>query len=171
MWIGNKTAPKKRGAANREEMAKQLPIPTINTFVVATVIGLALGIFLSFLFGRYTLPTKIPAQFTIGGLPTGVILTNLVLVVVVGAIVFFGYVSFVVQDTAFPTQHPWLFLIETLVVGLVPASVIYVISDFRDDGSFNISGLNVDFLLLATKFAIFHLLFQFSGVYSYLLGR
>lgn len=151
-------------------MAKKLPIPSTYTFVAATTIGLALGAILSLLFGRYTLPTKIPSQFTIGGFSTGLILTNIVLIAIIGAIVLFGYVSMVVRDTAFPSDHPWLFIIETLVVGLIPASVIYVIKDFRDDGKFNISAMNNEFLLLAAKFMIFHLLFQFSGVYSYLFG-
>jgi hypothetical protein len=146
-----------------------IPIPTTYTFFVATVIGLTLGSLLSLLFGRYTLPTKIPFEFTIGGLPTGIILTNIVLIAIVSAIVFFAYVSTIVQDTAFPSQHPWLFLLETLIVGFVPASVIYVINDFRDDGKLNLSDLNKDFILLAGKFAVFHLLFQFSGVYTYLL--
>jgi len=149
---------------------KKLPIPSIYTFVIATIVGLGLGFLLSLLFGRYTLPTKIPTEFTIGGFPTGVILTNIVIVAIVGAIVFFGYVSMVVQDTTFPASHPWLFVVETLVVGLVPASVIYVMTDFRDDGKFNLSNLNTEFLLLASKFAIFHLLFQFSGVYTYLFS-
>ena len=151
-------------------MPKKLPIPSTYTFIAAAAIGLALGAVLSFLFGRYTLPTKIPSQLTIAGFSTGLILTNIVLITIVGAIVFFGYVSMVVRDTAFPTNHPWLFIIETLVVGLIPASVIYVITDFRDDGKFNLSGLSKEFFLLAAKFMIFHLLFQFSGVYSYLLG-
>jgi hypothetical protein len=56
------------------------------------------------------------------------------------------------------------------VVGFVPASVIYVMQDFRDDGNFNISQLNLEFLLLGAKFGIFHMLFQFSGLYSYLFG-
>lgn len=152
-------------------MAKKLPIPSAYTFVIASIIGLALGGILSLLFGRYTLPTKIPFEFTIGGFPTGVILTNIVLIVIVGAIVFFGYVSIVVQDTTFPSQHPWLFLTETLIVGLLPASVIYVINDFRDNGRLDLSDLHWDYLLLAGKFAIFHLLFQFSGVYTYLLQK
>ena len=147
---------------------KKLPIPSTYTFIAAAVIGVALGGLLSLLFDRYTLPTKIPTEFTIAGFPTGVILTNIVLVAIVGAIVFFGYVSMVVQDTTFPSQHPWLFLVETAVVGFVPASVIYVINDFRDNGRLDLSSLNWDFLLLAGKFTVFHLLFQFSGVYSYL---
>jgi len=150
---------------------KKLPIPSIYTFVIASVVGLGLGFLLSLLFGRYTLPTKIPTEFTIAGYPTGVILANIVLIAIVGAVVFFGYVSMVVQDTTFPTQHPWLFIVETLVVGLVPASVIYVMTDFRDNGKLDFSSLNQNFLLLAAKFAIFHLLFQFSGVYTYLFSN
>ena len=151
-------------------MAKKLPIPSAYTFVIATLIGLAIGGILSLFFSRYKLPTKIPTEFTIAGYPTGVVLANIVLIVIIGAIVFFSYVSTVVQDTTFPSNHPWLFILETLIVGFVPASVIYVITDFRDDGTLNLSTLNSDFFLLATKFAIFHLLFQFSGVYTYLLG-
>jgi hypothetical protein len=112
-------------------------------------------------FGRYALPTSIPAELTLFGYPSGVILTNLVIVAIVGAIVFLSYVSTVVQDTAFPTAHPWLF-----IVGFVPASVIYVITDFRsgrtpnvtqallcragfrDNGRINFTGLNLDFLFL-----------------------
>lgn len=145
-------------------------IPDTYTFIVAAAAGLLVGAILSFLFGRFTLPTKIPTEFTIGGIPTGVVLTNLVLVVIVAAVVFFAYASYVVQDTTFPTQQPWLFLIETLVVAFVPASVIYVILDFRHDGRLELSTLNLDFLLLAAKFGIFHLLFQFSGLYTYLVN-
>lgn len=151
-------------------MAPKLPIPSIDTFVIATVVGLGLGFILSVMFGRYTLPTKIPSEFTIAGFPTGIILTNIVIVAMVGAIVFFGYASMVVQDTKFPAEHPWLFLVETLVVGFVPASVIYVITDFRNEGVLDFSTLNRDFVLLAAKFGIFHLLFQFSGVYTYLFS-
>jgi hypothetical protein len=73
----------------------------------------------------------------------------------------------VVQDTAFPHAHPWLFLIETLIVALVPASVIYVMTDFRDNGKVNFPP-TAEYFLLATKFAIFHLLFQFSGIYTFM---
>jgi hypothetical protein len=151
-------------------MPTKAVLPDTYTFIVAAALGLALGGLLSLVFGRFALPTRIPFQFTIGGFSTGVLLTNIVLAVIIGAIVFFGYVSIIVQDTVFPRAHPWLFLIETLVVGFVPASVIYVMQDFRDDGNFNISQLNLEFLLLGAKFGIFHMLFQFSGLYSYLFG-
>jgi hypothetical protein len=152
-------------------MGKKLETPTTYTFILAAVIGLALGGILSLLFGRYALPTKIPAQFTIGGFPVGELLANLIIVGVVGSLVFFGYVSMVVRDTAFPAAHPWLFVFETLLMGFIPASVVYVLMDFRDNGKVDLSSLNRDFILLAAKFGILHLLFQFSGVYTYMLEK
>jgi hypothetical protein len=146
----------------------KLPFPDTYTFGLAAVAGLVLGGVLSLLFGRYALPTRIPSEFIIGGFPVGVILADVILFAAVGAIVFFAYVSMVVQDVTFPTEHPWLFIIETLIVSFVPASVIYVITDFRDNGKFDAIRINREFLFLAAKFGIFHLLFQFSGVYSYM---
>lgn len=153
-----------------DKMGSKLDIPDTYTFIIAAVVGLALGGILSLLFGRLALPTRVPFEFTIAGMSTGVLLTNLLIVAIIGAIIFFSYVSIVVQDTAFPRAHPWLFFIETLIVGFVPASVIYVMQDFRDDGIFDLSKLNREFIFLAGKFAIFHLLFQFSGIYSYFFG-
>jgi hypothetical protein len=151
-------------------MPRKLPIPDTYTFVLAVIGGLGLGALLSLVFGRYALPTKIPSEFTVGGFPVGVVLADFILFAVVGAIVFFGYVSMIVQDTTFPSEHPWLFFVETLIVSILPASIIYVITDFRDNGSLDLSSLNREFLLLAAKFGLFHLLFQFSGVYTYMLG-
>jgi hypothetical protein len=152
-------------------MPQKLPIPDTYTFILAVIGGLGLGALLSLIFGRYALPTRIPSEFTIGGFPVGVILADFILFAVVGAIVFFGYVSMIVQDTSFPREHPWLFIAETLIVSILPASIIYVITDFRDNGRLDLSSLNREFLLLAAKFGLFHLLFQFSGVYAYMLGK
>ena len=148
---------------------KPAALPDTYTFFRAAAIGLAIGGILSALFGRFVLPTKIPVEFTIGGISTGLLLTNLLLLAVVAAIVFLGYVSMVVQDTGFPRAHPWLFVIETLVVALVPASVIYVMNDFRDNGKVDFPP-TAEYLLLAAKFGIFHLLFQFSGIYGYMFA-
>jgi hypothetical protein len=142
-----------------------------DTFTIAAATGIVGGLILSAIFGSYALPTRIPTQFTIAGYPLSVVLANLVLGSILGAIVLLGYVSSIVQDTTFPTKNPAAFITETVIVGIVPASVIYVITDFRDDGKLDLSTLNSDFILLATKFAIFHLLFQFSGLYTYMLTR
>ena len=138
-----------------------------NIFLIATATGIILGGLLSYLFGSVALPTKIPFEFTIGGISTNLIIVNLLVTVLVGAIVFLGYVAAIVKDTAFPARKPLLFLIETIVVAFLPASVIYLMTDIRTNGKLDFKELNMNFLLLAAKFGIFHLLFQFSGVYSY----
>lgn len=143
--------------------------PSTYTFFLAAIVGLALGGLLSLVFGRVATVVR-PFELTVFGLSTGELVANVLLVAIIGAIVFLGYISMVTQDTAFPSAHPWLFFIETLIVSFVPASVIYVITDFRDNGKFDLTSLNRDFLLMAAKFGVFHLLFQFSGTYTYMLG-
>lgn len=147
-------------------MAKKV-LPDTDTFIIASMFGVLLGALLSYIFGSVALPTKIPFEFTIAGLSSSLILANILLAVIVGAIVFLGYVAAIVRDTAFPAAHPWLFLAETAGVAFIPASVLYIMSHVRTTGVIDITDLNVSFLLLAAKFGIFHLLFQFSGVYSY----
>jgi ABC-type xylose transport system permease subunit len=143
-------------------------LPDTYTFIVAAAIGLVLGTLLSYLFGSAVLPTKIPFEFTIGGFSSNLIIVNILVVALVSAVIFLGYVAAIVQDTVFPAKYPWLFIAETAVVAFVPASVIYIMTDFRGGSGTN---LNLDFLLLAAKFAVFHLLFQFSGVYTYFFSH
>jgi hypothetical protein len=144
-------------------------IPSTYTFIFAAVVGLALGGILSLIFGRLAVPAG-TLQSAVFGISIGQLLANIVLITVIGAIVFLGYVSMVVQDTAFPSKHPWLFALETVIVGFLPASILYVITDIRDNGKLDLTSLNRDFVLLAAKFSVFHLLFQFSGLYTYMLG-
>ena len=144
-------------------------IPSTYTFIFAAVAGLALGGLLSLVFGRVAVPAG-TLQSSIFGISVGELLANVMLTAIIGAIVFLGYVSMVVQDTTFPSEHPWLFILETIIVGFLPASIIYVITDIRDNGKLDLTSLNRDFVLLAAKFAVFHLLFQFSGLYTYMLG-
>jgi hypothetical protein len=144
-----------------------LPLPDTYTFILAAVAGIALGGALSFLFSRFDIKGRLPWTYNIAGYSIGVIITNLLIFVILAALVFLGYVSIVVRDTTFPAQHPWLFFFETLFVGFVPATVIYVMNDFRDVGKIDFTKINDEFFLLGAKFAMFHLLFQFSGTYSY----
>jgi hypothetical protein len=139
-------------------------LPDTYTFVIAAAVGLVLGTVLSYIFGSVVLPTKIPFEFTIGGLSSNLVIVDILVVALVSAVIFLGYVAAIIRDTAFPAKHPWLFMVETAVVAFVPASVIYIMTDFRGGSGTN---LNLDFLLLAAKFGIFHLLFQFSGLYTY----
>jgi hypothetical protein len=144
-----------------------LPMPDTYTFILAAVAGIAVGGILSVLFSRLEIKGRLPWTYNIAGYPIGVVMTNILIIGLLAALVFLGYVSIVVRDTTFPSEHPWLFFGETLFVGFVPATVIYIMNDARDTGTINFTEINREFLLLAAKFATFHLLFQFSGTYSY----
>jgi hypothetical protein len=144
-----------------------LPMPDTYTFILAAVAGIALGGALSFIFSRFKIQGRLPWTYNIGGYSIGVIITNILIMAILAALVFLGYVSIIVRDTKFPSEHPWLFFFETLAVGFIPASIIYVMNDVRDNGKIDMVEINREFLLLSAKFAVFHLLFQFSGTYGY----
>ena len=144
-----------------------IPLPDTYTFILAACIGVGVGGLLSLFFSRLEIKGRLPWTYNIAGYPIGVVLTNILIIAILAALVFLGYVSMIVRDTVFPSEHPWLFLVETLCVGLIPATVIYIMNDFRDNGKMDTFNVNREFLLFAAKFAIFHLLFQFSGIYSF----
>ena len=72
--------------------------------------------------------------------------------------------SLLVRDITFPKEHPWKFVFETLAMAFVATfPFMYVI--WSRTGKF-ISKDLIDYIVLIAKFAGFHLLLQFSGVYD-----
>ena len=82
-------------------------------------------------------------------------------------IVVFGWLSFLVRDTKFPMEHPLEFIVETLLVSILPALTLFVVYYIRKIplGKDGVLGFGV----IALKCVVGHLLLQFSGVYSSLL--
>ena len=90
--------------------------------------------------------------------------TLIVILIVFG---YLTYLSIVVKDIKYPTEHPYLFTIETLLVTLTGSAVIFLMAYGRGE----ITKVTVyEFLILAAKFGILTLLLQFSGMYSYSLS-
>lgn len=90
-------------------------------------------------------------------------------------IIFFLLVGFALllaltvvrKDVAIIKEHPFLFAIETVLVSMLPAIPLFFFVISRDMPMR--TALNW-FYGLSIKFAIFHVLFQISGFYSYLFG-
>jgi len=74
-----------------------------------------------------------------------------------------GY-SVLIRDLSYPTAQPIKFTIETLLMGLLCASIIFIMTVFR--GYTIIENTWLEFGLLYIKFSLLHILFQFSGIYS-----
>jgi hypothetical protein len=83
---------------------------------------------------------------------------------VILAFLYLVIVSFIVRDVKYPKEHPYLFTLETLLVGLGGSASIFLMAYGRD--KITISTV-MEFLLLAVKFSVFHILFQLSGFYDY----
>ena len=87
--------------------------------------------------------------------------------IVIVSVIYLVYLSIIVRDLKYPKEHPFLFTLETLLFSLGTASIIFLMSYGR--GALNIMTL-VEFLIVALKFGVLHILLQFSGFYSYAFG-
>lgn len=87
-----------------------------------------------------------------------------IIALVIVAAIYLIYLSIFIRDFKYPNQHPYLFTLETLLFSLGTASIIFLMSYGR--GTLNIMTF-VEFLVVALKFGILHILLQFSGFYSY----
>ena len=70
------------------------------------------------------------------------------------------------RDLKYPSAHPYLFTLETLLVSFTMGLIVVLMSYGR--GEFSIKTL-LEFVLMTVKFGVFHILLQFSGFYSYAL--
>ena len=87
-----------------------------------------------------------------------------IVIFLVIAIVYLTILSIIVKDIKYPRAHPWLFTIETLLFSVGAAAIIFLMAYGRNDLSLVTI---VEFLVVALKFGLLHILLQFSGFYSY----
>jgi len=83
---------------------------------------------------------------------------------VVLCVIYLVILSILVKDIKYPQQHPLLFTLETLLFSLGTGSIIFLMAYGRGDLS---AMTSVEFLVVAIKFGVLHILLQFSGFYSY----
>lgn len=72
--------------------------------------------------------------------------------------------SILVKDVGFIKSDPIAFLIELLFISVISSLIICVV--FAKTRNVKVKDTITWFLALMAKFAIFHVLFQLSGVYS-----
>jgi len=136
-------------------------------YLYAILLGIVLGVIVSVTFNIHSKRGTDVYTHIIFGMTSTALIKNLLLILVLFMIVVFGWLSFLVRDTKFPMEHPMTFLVETLLVGILPALTLFVVYYIRKIplGKEGVLGFGA----IALKCVVGHLLLQFSGVYSSLL--
>ena len=136
-------------------------------YLYAILLGIFLGIVVSLAFNIHSKRGTDVYTHLIFGMTSTALIKDLLLVLILFLIVVFGWLSFLVRDTKFPMEHPLEFIVETLLVSILPALTLFVVYYIRKIplGKDGVLGFGV----IALKCVVGHLLLQFSGVYSSLL--
>jgi hypothetical protein len=136
-------------------------------YLYAILLGIFLGMIVSLAFNIHSKRGTDVYSHLVFGMTSTALIKNLLIMLVLFMIVVFGWLSFLVRDTKFPMEYPLEFMIETLMVSILPALTLFVVYYIRKIplGKEGVVGFGV----IALKCVVGHLLLQFSGVYSSLL--
>lgn len=132
--------------------------------LIAGGLGLVIGVAVSVIFGIYSKPTANSYIRSLFGMPSTEFITTMVVWILAAGMIGLAGISAVVKDLTYPKAHPIEFTTETILFSFLPAGVFLLMSYFRGYG---ISEDTIwEFLMLAAKFGLLHILMQFSGFYS-----
>ena len=140
-----------------------LALEVISPIVVGSVVGLIVSI----LFAEYGSKSR-AMDVTVFGMNSNSILTGFTVFVIVTSLAILTGLSAIIRDTEYMVKEPFKFTVETLLMGFLPAIAIIATIYYRTD---EISSTNIfECIILAIKFALFHVLFQISGYYRYIFA-
>jgi tetrahydromethanopterin S-methyltransferase subunit C len=132
---------------------------------IALIIGLVVGAVFSVVFGVVSKKGSDDISRNFLGMSSSVLVTDAIIIVIIGSFVFLSTLSAIVKDLAYPRAKPINFTVETLLMAFMPASIIFVMTYLR---GFPIELKTwEEFGILSVKFGLLHILLQFSGFYSY----
>jgi len=136
-------------------------------YLYAVLFGVITGLLVSMVFHVYSKRTTDTYSRMIFGVSSSSVIKNLLVFNILFLVVVMGWLSLFIRDLTFPTEHPLMFLIETILVGVIPASTLFIIYYIRHVPL----GRDVlyGFLVIVFKCILAHVLLQVSGVYSSLL--
>jgi len=137
----------------------------MDSIWIALIGGLIIGAVFSIVFGIFNKKSSDALSRNIFGMSSSVLVTDAIVIVIVGSFVFLSTISAIVKDLGYPRAKPINFTIETLLMAFLPATVIFAMTHLRGH-PINTKTFE-EFGLLSVKFGLLHILLQFSGFYSY----
>ena len=131
---------------------------------IAVIVGGAVGITLSVVFGIYSKGTADSYVKSFFGIRSTDLIIDAIILILAASAIFLATVAGVVKDVSYPVSKPINFTIETLLMAFLPAVVFLIMAPLR---GYKVTGTTFgEFSVLVVKFGILHLLLQFSGFYS-----
>jgi hypothetical protein len=137
---------------------------TTLALLIAGGVGVAVGLIVSVVFGVYSKATSQYYVRTLFGISSEELLETLIVSILAASVIGLAGISVMIRDFAYPTAKPLEFTTEVLLFGILPAAVFLLMSVFRGYGITKDTIL--EFVLLAAKFGILHVLLQGCGFYS-----
>lgn len=139
-----------------------------SPLLIAAGAGLAIGVIVDVLFVRGSVRNNVSNSVSIYGMNANALIANVTMACLVLTLIIFAGLSYIVQDLKYPRAQPINFTLETLCATFVPALILYIVMFFR--GIPFTRGRHLEYLAISVKFGLLHIMFQFSGVYTYLLS-
>lgn len=134
--------------------------------LVPCIIGLVIGLIVAYVFTKYSSVSN-SYNATIFGMNSNAFVTGTMLFILVTGLTALVGLSVVVKDTEFITKYPIKFMMELILMGILPAlALMFVI--YSRTGKIT-STDNIELILLALKFAGLHVLLQICGILRYSL--
>ena len=136
----------------------------MDILYIGAIAGLVLGAILSIVFGIYSKSGAESFVRSLFGISTYDLIFGGIIFIVVASFVFLATISGIVRDLKYPTTKPLNFVIETLLMAILPAIVFVIMTPLR---GYKITGQTIEeFMVLVAKFGLLHILLQFSGFYT-----
>jgi len=132
------------------------------------IIGAVLGVVLSVVFGIYSSKTSNTWSMSIFGMNSGDLITDALFLILGASVIFLATVSGLVRDLYYPINRPWYFTAEVFLMAVPPALAFLAMVAMRGY-SLTTGDVWEKFSVLLIKFALLHVLLQFSGFYSDIL--
>ena len=131
---------------------------------IAVGFGLCIGAVLSVVFGLYSRAGSEPYIRTMFGMSSADLIFDGIVFILAFGCLFLAVVSIIIRDNIYPSQFPIRFTVETLLMAILPASLLLLMANFR--GYVIDAKVGMEFTVLMLKFGALHLLLQYSGFYS-----
>lgn len=134
------------------------------SLIYAGIGGLILGFILSIILNVYSKSSANSVSRSLFGMNIMDLIYQTTFFAIGLAITILAGYSVLIRDLSYPNAHPIKFTVETILMGFLCSSIIFIMTVFR--GYIITDKTWFEFGLLFVKFSLLHILFQFSGIYS-----